>query len=538
MSAPHTRAGAGLVSRSVASCFLFKFPPSSKPLVALFRRSGKVSTYRHCLAPISGSVEKTDASPTAAVWRELNEETTLTPSHIDLFRKGKPYSFADESVGRIWTVHPFAFRLKSEEDEKRIQIDWEHEGWEWRDPHEVTDAEGFGGVPFLAKSLRRVWFEMDLGEERGKILRDGLLALQKDHESGARQLASKALDVFRQLVALGEGEDVGTWWRNARFSAWHLWKNGRESMGAAVLSVLVRSLAIIEQEIRPPPATGPMSRDTLEKVSRRLAEYADERTKAIDGVWKSFSSFLQRTRQGDNADPIRILTLSSSSTILECLRRASTETSLNLDVRILESRPLFDGVSMASKLASALCETPSGESGAGKHPVKLTLYSDASAAVASKDVDLVLLGADLIDGQGSVSNKTGSLPAVLSARHVSPAAQVVVLAEREKILPLPAHEPDLDEQNDPGELTQAWAGDPSLRSAALALTTGDGSGDGSGKGQGMAEMEVEVKNPYFEWVPPDLIDLYLFEDGETTPAEVAEQTEKLREQVDRLFAED
>ncbi|ROT43819.1 translation initiation factor eIF-2B subunit family protein [Sodiomyces alkalinus F11] len=514
MPTPPTRAGANLVSRSVASCFLFKFPPSSKPLVALFRRSDKVSTYRHCLAPISGSVEATDANPTATVWRELNEETTLTPAHIDLFRKGKPYSFADESVGRIWTVHPFAFRLKSEQDEARIQLDWEHEGWEWRDPFEVTDEEGFGGVPFLAKSLRRVWFEMELGEERGRILREGLLVLQKDHESGARQLAGKALDVFRQLVSLGEGEDVGTWWYNVRFSAWHLWKNGRESMGAAILSVLVRSLAIIEQEVRPSAAAGAMSKDTLENVSRRLAEYANERTKTIDGVWRTFSSFLQRMGQGDNStsNPIRILTLSSSSTILECLRRASAEATWNLDVRILESRPRFEGISMASKLASGVREVPSSDerSRAGRPPLQLTLYSDAAAAVAGRDVDVVLLGADLIDAQGAVSNKMGSLPAVLSARHVSPAARVVVLAEQEKILPLPV--PEQDEQNDFGELIKAWSSEESL--------------------------QVEVKNPYFEWVPPDLIDLYLFEDGEKTPAMVAAQTEKLSEQTDRLFAEE
>jgi translation initiation factor 2B subunit (eIF-2B alpha/beta/delta family) len=65
--------------------------------------------------------------------------------------------------------------------------------------------------------------------------------------------------------------------------------------------------------------------------------------------------------------------------------------------------------------------------------LQLTVYTDASAALASKEVDFVLLGADRISDSGSVSNKTGSLPAVLSARHVCPVAKVLVLSELEKV---------------------------------------------------------------------------------------------------------
>jgi ADP-ribose pyrophosphatase YjhB (NUDIX family) len=79
-----------------------------------------------------------------AAWRELNEEATLTQQNVALIRQGKPYSFSDQSVGRQWTIYPFAFLLRSVNDggmgEKAIQTGWEYEEWGWYDPAEVKDA--------------------------------------------------------------------------------------------------------------------------------------------------------------------------------------------------------------------------------------------------------------------------------------------------------------------------------------------------------------------------------------------------------------
>ncbi|KAH6701202.1 translation initiation factor eIF-2B subunit family protein [Verticillium dahliae] len=500
-------AKAGLIARSVASCFLFRFSASAKPQVALFRRSAKVRAYQHRLGPIAGSIEETDASPVAAVWREIKEETTLTPAHLDLFRQGKPYSFTDEGVGRIWTVHPFAFHLKDGRDESCIQLDWENEGWTWHDPLDVTDDESFGGVPFLAKSLRRVWFEMDLGEERGRILREGLLVLRDDHSSGARQLAGRALRVFQDIVALGHGEDINVWWRNARFAAWHLWKNGRESMGAAILNVIIRALTIVEREVQQ-FGSDVVEAALLHSIARQLDQYSEARAATIGSFAKSLQSVLERARP-DTKSPVKILTLSSSSTIFESLQMIVQETDIPLDLRVLESRPLFEGAQMASRLAACAQEPTK----ARRNAVCVTVYSDASAAIASQGVDIVLLGADLISREGDVSNKTGSLPAVLSARHVSPGVQVVVLSEREKILPLAA--PGHAEENDEAEIKRAW----------------DQGTDSDVKGQ------VAIKNVYFEWVSSDLVTTYISEDGELTRGMVAEQAVLVEQQADRLFAE-
>lgn len=192
----------------------------------------------------------------------------MTPANVNFFRKGKPYSFTDEGVGRIWTVHPFAFSLKTERDEAQIKLDWEHDGYEWHDPMKVVDDDSFGGVPFLAKSLRRVWFEMDLGTERGRVLREGLQVLT-DHESGARQAAGKALDVFRQLITHTEGEKADVWCDNAKFAAWHLWQNGQESKGAAVLNTLLKALTLVESEAGR-LGGGAVTREVLENLPQQL----------------------------------------------------------------------------------------------------------------------------------------------------------------------------------------------------------------------------------------------------------------------------
>ncbi|OXV11839.1 hypothetical protein Egran_00400, partial [Elaphomyces granulatus] len=168
--------------QTVVSSFILKFPDEAGikeiPQVALFRRSDKVRTYRHRLAPISGSISNADPSPLHAAWREIREETTLTPASLALFRQGKEYSFRDPSVNREWTIYPFAFRLKSKAEgglgEDGIQTDWEHEAWGWYDPDTVVDEDSFGGVPRLKESLRRVWFESDLGRNAERVLAAGL----------------------------------------------------------------------------------------------------------------------------------------------------------------------------------------------------------------------------------------------------------------------------------------------------------------------------------------------------------------------------
>lgn len=452
-------------------------------------------------------MEPSDASPLKAAWREIQEETKLTPKLLRLRRQGKPYSFIDAALRREWTIYPFAFELApSGEGEVEITTDWEHEGWDWFDPRSVKDDESFGGVPNLATSLRRSWFEYDLGDGAGGVLARGLEALQRDRQSGAAVLAMKALGVLGDVMVALEGEKE-EWWRNVRMGAWHLAKNGRESMGAAILNATLACLREVETEILP-------RWDSLKRLEREdaiwdiIAKYGERRQPLKDAISRSFSAFLQANCSPDR--PVRVLTLSSSSTIAKSLSDALHFSGFALDIRILESRPLFEGAAMAAEIADGM-DGLAGAEGPGDN--RVTVYTDAQAALAAQEVDLVLLGADIVSAAGDVCNKAGSLPAVLSAKHVSPGAKVVVVADRDKVWHRAAPEP---EEGWRGEVTDTWRRVEGAAEAGRSIRYEH-------------PRAGEVRNFYFEWVEAGLVDHYVTEEGEMSKGDVgalAKEVEK------------
>ncbi|KAI1102689.1 nagb/rpia/CoA transferase-like protein [Jackrogersella minutella] len=512
-----------LKKRSVAGSFLFKFPNNNEKQtqVALFRRSGKVSTYQHKLAPISGSVEEDDASPYATALREINEETTLDLSSIEPLRVGKPYTFIDESIGREWTINPFGFRLKEKSEggkgEEGIVIDWEHDGFEWFNPLDVNESDEFGGVPKLVNSLRRVWPEYDLGPKAGKAFTTGLRRLRDDHESGARQLAEGAVLILKNLISEMNSEVVDdAWWANVRMAAWHISK-ARESMGAAITSAIVKTLdrveTIFNQDLSPPEKV----RQMIESIDKQLTQ----RKSTTDRIRDTFIDYLRQNviQPRESKKRISVLTLSSSSTISTCLLQAAANLGVSLDLRVLESRPLYEGVTLASKLVEA--ESKSSE-------LTVTLYTDASMALAANAVDVVVLGADRISAAGDVSNKVGSLPVVLSQRHVAPDAKVVILSETEKIACPGSTEKHVAEENNPEELVRAWTG--SVKGVGViegALS--------DAQSTSTRDKKVYVKNTYFEWVPARFLDGYVTEEGLWSVQDITKRSSWIGDEMDRFF---
>ncbi|ETS74224.1 hypothetical protein PFICI_14090 [Pestalotiopsis fici W106-1] len=515
--------------RAVAATFLFRFndSSSSKPgtaEVALFRRSSKVRTYQHKLAPISGSVDPDDSNPLATTLREIKEETSLELGRdIELMRKGKPYSFADHDIGREWTVNPFAFRLKSVEEggrgEPGITIDWEHDGWEWHDPLNVNDSEEFGGVPRLVDSLRRVWPEIDLGAAAGVALTDGLKALQNDHESGARVLAASAVrilrDVIYKLPPPGQSDDSA---KVIRMAAWHLCYNGRESMGAAITSSIVTVLDKIEEVLKKVKTNPEGQKD---EVLSEIDKFLEQRDSAVDRLRGFFvEHIIANTFDNRNPqDTLSVLTMSYSSTISGSLLAAARSLNVALDLRILESRPLCEGVTLASKLL---------EEATPEDNVNVTLYSDASAAIAAQGVDAFLLGADRISAEGDVSNKTGTLPTALSTRYVSPNAKIIVLSEVEKIAgPGPINEHGVEE-NDPAELWRSW--NNTVKGASILVQY-------TGKShENTSHSTASVKNIYFEWLPASFVNTYITDEGSWSLKDIRAKSSEIGKQTTRFFS--
>lgn len=353
-------------------------------------------------------------------------------------------------------------------------------------------------------------------------LAEGLERLRNDHESGSRELTVIALRIFRDVVVEMCHMDVRNEeaWDTIRMVSWHIWKNGRESMGAAVLNALTAMLADME--------TPTMDENDAEQRCGRLLSILDrhmERRKLITArIIESLTTYVRTNFM--SREKITVLTLSASSTIRDSIVEAFGSLDLKtLDLRILESRPLYEGVSIAASILSKFDDKfgPSGE-----RKLDMTIYTDASAAVASAGADILLLGSDRISESGAVSNKVGSLPAVLSAKHVSPGVKILVLSELEKVSE-PGSVDDSVEEDDPVEVMNSW------RSCGLNGLDILEENIAGVKQERNSISTVSVKNVYFEWVPPELIDAFVCEEGILEPGGIQERSQKIGDEMNRLF---
>ncbi|KAL4807956.1 hypothetical protein BDV18DRAFT_136437 [Aspergillus unguis] len=523
----------GLERRSVVSCFIFHFPNklSDEPLVALFKRGDKVSTYKHRIAPISGSISRSDKNPLDAAWRELSEETGLNRCTLTYWRAGKPFSFVDEDVNREWTVHPFAFQLKGtpvgSRRDSAIHLDWEHEEWKWHNPNEVIDDGIFKNseVPHLREALRRVWPEGQLSNKAAQALRTGLEQLANDHEHGSHELTSIALKAFRDVIVQMQGLESDKWWEYVQMTAWHLVKNGRESMATATLNALLAILEEMEEIWR----MDPKSEWRLERFLTVIDHHLKSRTSRAELVKEMFASYVRDNflLNGQSRDKLTILTLSASSTIRDSIVEAFASLDIALlELRVLESRPLFEGISISSSILSHFREKCKDHD----KKLQLNIYTDASAAIAATDADIILLGADCISRSKGVSNKTGSLPVVLSAKHVAPKAKIVVLSELEKVNGENGLiDDERDGDNDPNELIMAWSNEEVK--GAKEVHTAYRSACRAEK----SNYEVHVHNIYLEWVPLDLVDAFVSGEGVLSDSRIHEKANQQLELASRYF---
>lgn len=115
--------------------------------ILILRRSEAVGSYRGKWAGVSGYIE---SRPDEQALTEIEEETGLTPSDLELLSKGEPLAFEDEGLGVGWVVHPYLFRIRERD---KIRIDWEHKETRWIKPE---DIDNFPTVPRLKEALARV----------------------------------------------------------------------------------------------------------------------------------------------------------------------------------------------------------------------------------------------------------------------------------------------------------------------------------------------------------------------------------------------
>lgn len=277
--------------------------------------------------------------------------------------------------------------------------------------------------------------------------------IAEDHDSGARQLALKALSTLKLCMTIYNKTESS--WMNIVNCAWYI-TQARPSMGSAIYTTILRAL----DAVRP---TYPLG--AIEKIDQLI----DDEKHFLKHLSMTFTDFItaQFPSQKEE-DRVNILTLSNSSTILAALTHLFQSSSCPcITLNILESRPLLEGVALAKLL---LPHKPS--------QVSIALATDASAAYLSSRCQVTILGCDHLDPEtGNVKNKIGSVTAARFAQ------RTICVTSTDK---LGIVKDDAVEENDPEEVRKMW----------------------NERLEGVA-----IRNVYFEWVAGADVEGYVTERG-------------------------
>ena len=273
----------------------------------------------------------------------------------------------------------------------------------------------------------------------------------EDRESGASQLTIKAARLFLRLLET------------------------KPSMSE--VSRLARLLA----EARPSmPSIANLAYVVLEDV-KRLTSAGMALEEAVESAVRSAVKDYQRRLRNTIREAVKllsgyrcILTHSYSSTLATAI-----ELCEDLKVIVTESRPGFEGVRLAERLASSGLE------------VTLIVDSAASYILERGEVDAVVVGCDAILDDCSIVNKVGTRMIALAARDTRTPFHVV---------------------------TDLW------KAAVHGFSFEEHSPE---EVYGRKVEGISVRNPYFEKIPPRLISKFITDEGVLTPKMLREKLQEL-----------
>lgn len=181
-----------------------------------------------------------------------------------------------------------------------------------------------------------------------------------------------------------------------------------------------------------------------------------------------------------------ILTLGSSRTVVEFLC-AAKEKKRSFRVFVAEGAPRYQGHTLAKELVTRGLQT--------------TVITDSAVFAMISRVNMVIVGAHAVMANGGVIAPIGlNMVALAAQRHAVP---FVVLAGIHKLCPLYPHNPEvlLNELRSPSEL---------LDFGEFSDCLDFGSGSGS--------PILHVVNPAFDYVPPNLVSLFITDTGGHNPS--------------------
>jgi translation initiation factor 2B subunit (eIF-2B alpha/beta/delta family)/8-oxo-dGTP pyrophosphatase MutT (NUDIX family) len=157
------------------------FVERSDGRVLVLRRSATTTTYAGLWAGVSGYLEGDD--PLAQAYEELDEETGLRETDVELTASGPPLRVTDDEGD--WLVHPFVFRTEAGD---RVTLNEESETSDWVEPATLAELET---VPGLADAY-----------VQGK-LGDVVRLIVDDRSHGASWLAARAVEALAEAAGYG-----------------------------------------------------------------------------------------------------------------------------------------------------------------------------------------------------------------------------------------------------------------------------------------------------------------------------------------------
>lgn len=364
------------------------------------------------------------------------------------------------------------------------------------------------------------------------LLDEGIQELQNDRTNGAQMLATNAVVMLQSIIAASKFESMKTSaiWREIRIAANQL-SISRPSMGSAITSALTQALRAIEYE-----CISNFGKNWLQ-ASRKIAvdhsnlkdvvincldEFLEKRSHTSQQLCEEFSQYL--IREFSHLDrPLRILTLSSW-----CLKRSLLHAfvqieGLQIELRILESRPRCEGASFGVQFIQTLAlelENRDPVDSSRNPKLKVVVAPDSHVCRLAEGVDIVLLGSDRISERGDVSNKMGSLAAVLCAKQISSGVKVVALSASDKIAKPGGMDEHVVENNDIEEVIEGW--DEETRKLY----------------PDMPSETLVVENVYFEWVPARFVDVHVTEKGILDGEEIQDISREKKKLEKGIFDEE
>lgn len=205
-----------------------------------------------------------------------------------------------------------------------------------------------------------------------------LSELRKDNFSGANELIFKALDVLKSQLKLIENPNEDIKEKIEKLTEDII--NSRPSMAP-----LINTMGNILQ-----------NSESLNKkaIKKSLIQFEKDRISRNNALEKNLHEFLNLYAKSH----CKLMLISYSSTIVNLLTKFN---NYNLELYVLESRPLFEGRRTAEILSQYF---------------KTHLIIDAAIGKFIDQIDLVLIGVDSILKDGSIINKIGTYPLALLAK--------------------------------------------------------------------------------------------------------------------------